>query len=152
VVSVGIEPDPRHAAAPGDKVTLVPLGAGAPVTGTVLRVSGMLDAHTHLQNADIAPDGAVMVGMGYRADITVDQWRGWLLPRDALAGDATHLQVFQVADGKAVKVPVTVVGQSDTEAVVSGALDAQRPLVVVGNTQLDDGMAVRTAKPAVPTQ
>jgi RND family efflux transporter MFP subunit len=152
VVSVGIEPDPRHAAAPGDKVTLVPLGAGAPVTGTVLRVSGMLDAHTHLQNADIAPDGAVMVGMGYRADITVDQWRGWLLPRDALAGDATHLQVFQVADGKAVKVPVTVVGQSDTEAVVSGVLDAQRPLVVVGNTQLDDGMAVRTAKPAVPTQ
>jgi hypothetical protein len=47
---------------------------------------------------------------------------------------------------------VTVVGQSDTEAVVSGVLDAQRPLVVVGNTQLDDGMAVRTAKPAVPTQ
>jgi multidrug efflux pump subunit AcrA (membrane-fusion protein) len=152
VVSVGIEPDPQHAAAPGDKVTLVPLGAGASVTGVVFRVAGMLDAHTHLQNADITPDGPVTVGMGYRADITVDQWHGWLLPRDALVGDGTTWQVFQVAGGKAVQVPVTVVGQSDTLAIVSGALDAQRPLVVVGNTQLDNGMAVRTAKPAEPAK
>jgi len=31
---------------------------------------------------------------------------------------------------------------------VNGALNAQRPLVVVGNTQLDDGMAVRLAEPS----
>jgi len=146
-VSVGLEMDPQHAPVPGDKVTLVPLGAGARVTGVVKRVAGMLDPHTHLQNADITPDGPVIAGMGYRADITIGQWRGWLIPRDALVEDGTAWQVFQVAGGKAVKVPVTLVGESDTVSVVSGALDAQRPLVVVGNTQLEDGMAVHAAEP-----
>ena len=148
VVSVGIELDPQHAPVPGDKVMLVPLGAGASVTGVVKRVAGMLDTHTHLQNADITPDGTVIAGMGYRADITVGQWRGWLVPRDALVGDGSTWQVYQVADGKAVKIPVTLIGESDTVSVVSGALDAERPLVVVGNTQIDDGMAVRMAEPS----
>ena len=147
LVSVGLEMNPQHVPVPGDKVTLVPLGTGAPVTGVVKRVAGMLDPHTHLQNADIAPDGPVIAGMGYRADITIGQWRGWLIPRDALVEDGTAWQVFQVAGGKAIKVPVTLVGESDTVSVVSGALDAQRPLVVVGNTQLEDGMAVRAAEP-----
>jgi RND family efflux transporter MFP subunit len=148
LVSVGIELDPQHAPVPGDKVNLIPLGAGASVAGVVKRVAGMLDVHTHLQNADITPDGPVIAGMGYRADITVGQWRGWVVPRDALVEDGTAWQVFQVANGKAVKVPVTIVGESDTVSVVSGSLDGQRPLVVVGNTQLDDGMAVRTAEPS----
>lgn len=148
VVSVGVEMDPRHAPVVGDKVTLMPLGAGEPVSGVVKRVAGMLDPRTHLQSADIAPDTSVIAGMGYRADIVVGQWHGWLIPRDALVGDASSWQVFQVADGKAVRIAVTVVGESDTVSVVNGALDAQRPLVVVGNTQLDDGMAVRVAEPS----
>jgi RND family efflux transporter MFP subunit len=152
VVSVGIEMDPLHEPVPGDKVTLVPLGAGASVAGVVKRVAGILDAHTHLQNADITPDGPVIAGMGYRADITVGEWHGWLVPRDALLGDGTMWQVFQIAGDKAIKVPVTIVGESDTVSVVSGALDAQRPLVVVGNTQLDDGMAVRTTAAAEPAK
>ena len=148
LVSVGVELDPSHAPVPGDKVTLVPLGAGAPVTGVVKRVAAMLDPRTHLQNADITPGGPVIAGMGYRADITVGQWHGWLIPRDALVQDDTAWQVFQVAGGKAVKVSVTLVGESDTVSVVTGALDARRPLVVVGSTQLEDGMAVRTTEPA----
>jgi len=148
VVSVGIEMDPQHTPVSGDKVTLVPLGAGASVTGSVKRVAAMLDARTHLQNVDVVPDGPVIAGMGYRADITLGQWRGWLVPRDALVGDGSTWQVFQIASGKAVKIPVRIVGESDTVSVVNGALNAQRPLVVVGNTQLDDGMAVRLAEPS----
>lgn len=150
VVSAGIEPDAAHPVSVGDRVNLVPLGSGAALPGVVKRVAGMLDAHTHLLDADIAPTGTVVVGAGYRADITIGQWQGWLVPRDALVGDGDAWQVFQVADGKAVKVPVRIVGESDTVTVVSGELDPQRPLVVVGNTQLDDGMAVHsaTAEPA----
>ncbi|WP_077444587.1 efflux RND transporter periplasmic adaptor subunit [Rhodanobacter sp. C05] len=150
VVSVGIEPDAAHPVSVGDRANLVPLGSGATVSGVVKRVAGMLDAHTHLLDADIVPTGAVVVGAGYRADIAIGQWQGWLVPRDALVGDGDAWQVFQVADGKAVKVAVRIVGESDTVTVVSGELDPQRPLVVVGNTQLDDGMAVHsaTAEPA----
>lgn len=148
VVSVGVEMDPQHAPAPGNLTTLVPLGSGATVTGVVKRIAGMLDPHTHLQNTDITADGPLVTGMGYRADITVGQWHGWLVPRDALVGDGTRWNVFQVAGEKAVMVPVTIVGESDTVSVVRGALDARRPLVVVGNTQLVDGMAVRVTEPS----
>jgi len=145
VVDVGVELDAAHPVTPGDPVSLQPLGAGPSVIGVVKRVAGMLDAHTHLLNAEIAPAGKVMAGMGYRADITVGQWQGWLLPRDALIGDGNAWHVFQLAGGKAVNVAVKIVGESDAITVVSAALDPQRPLIVVGNTQLDDGMAVHTA-------
>lgn len=145
LVSVGVEIDPQHAPVPGDPAILIPMGAGATLRGVVKRVAGMLDPRTHLQNVDITAAGPVITGMGYRADITVGQWHGWLVPRDALTGSGTSWHVFQVADGKAAKVPVTIAGESDTISVVSGALDARRPLVVVGNTQLEDGMAVRVA-------
>ena len=85
-------------------------------------------------------------------DIRIGEWSGWLVPRDAMVGDDDAWHVFQVADGKAVEVPVTVVGESDSVAVVTGALDAQRPLVVVGNTQLENGMAVRATAQAEPAK
>lgn len=148
VISVGVEMDPAHTVSAGDRVALMPLGAGSAESGVVKRVADALDAHSHLQNVDITPDGAVVAGMGYRAEITVGSWHGWLIPREALTGDGDHWRVFQVAAGKAVAVPVSIIGESDSVSVVRGALDAQRQLVVVGNTQLDDGMAVRVAEPA----
>jgi RND family efflux transporter MFP subunit len=152
VISVGVEMDPAHVVKVGDHASLSPLGAGATGTGMVKRVADVLDARSHLQNVDIAPDGNVLAGMGYKADITVGRWHGWLIPREALTGDGGHWQVFQTADNKAVAVPVTILGESDTTSVVLGALDAQRPLVVVGNTQLDDGMAVRANAQAEPSK
>ena len=57
---------------------------------------------------------SVVAGMGYRADITVGAWHGWVIPREALTGDGANWHVFQVAAGKAVAVPVLqVAGQSD---------------------------------------
>jgi RND family efflux transporter MFP subunit len=152
VVSVGVEMDADHPVAPGDVVTLLPLVNGPAIAGVVKRVAGVLDARTHLQNVDIAPKSPVISGMGYRADIQVGQWSGWLLPRDALVGDGRTWHVFQVASGKAIEVPVSIVGASDTVTVATGALDATRPLVVVGNTQLEDGMQVRATAQAEPSK
>jgi RND family efflux transporter MFP subunit len=152
IVNVGVEFDPSNTVVPGDRAALTPIGAGATTTGTVQRIASILNPRTHLLDTDITPDGGVLPGMGYRADITVGQWHGWLVPRDATIGDSDGTYVFQVANGKAVKVAVTVLGESDTVSAVSGSLDASKPLVVVGNTQLDDGMAVRVTPPAEPAK
>jgi RND family efflux transporter MFP subunit len=152
VVTVGVEADPQHPVKVGDTATLVPLGNGPSVQGVVKRVAGLLDPRTNLQNADITPEATVIVGMGYRADIRIGQWSGWLVPRDALVGDGTTWHVFQVVDGKAVEIPVSIVGESDTVTVVAGALDAKHPLVVVGNTQLENGMVVRATAQAEPSK
>jgi RND family efflux transporter MFP subunit len=147
VVTVGIERQAMSRVLAGAKVELTPLDAAAPMHGAVRRVARALNAHTHLLDVEVVPDGTPVAGEGFRADIVVGQSQGWLLPRDSVQGDEADAHVFQVADGKAVRVPVHVLGESDSVTVASGALDAHRPLVTVGATQLDDGMAVRVAAP-----
>lgn len=147
VVTVGVERDAMGRVSSGAAVALTPLDASAPMHGTVRRVARALNPHTHQLDVEVVPDGEPVNGESFRADITVGQWQGWLVLRDALQGDDAQRVVFQVADGKAVRVPVKVLGESDSVSVVSGALDAHRPLVTTGATQLDDGMAVRTSAP-----
>jgi hypothetical protein len=144
VVTAGIEREAMGRVQAGAKVSLTPLDAATSMHGVVRRVARALNPHTHQLDVEVVPDGAVVAGEGFRADIEVGQWQGWLLPRDALQGDDADRYVFQVAGTKAVRVPVRVLGETDSVSVVTGALDAHRPLVTVGATQLDDGMAVRT--------
>lgn len=143
VVTAGIEREAMARVQLGDKVELTPLDAATSLHGTVRRVARALNPHTHQVDVEVVPDGALVAGEGFRAAIVVGQWQGWLVPRDALQGDEGNRYVFQVAGKKAVRVPVRVLGESDTVSVATGALDAKRPLVTVGATQLDDGMAVR---------
>ena len=143
VVRVGIELDALDTVRPGDSATLTPLAAGQPIGGKVTRVAAALDPHTHQLDVDIATDKPATGGAGFRADIVVGQKQGWLVPRDALVGDDQDWQVYQLNGDKAVRVAVKVLGEQGDKSVVAGPLDAKRPLVTVGATQLDDGMSVR---------
>lgn len=145
IVRVGVELDTLGKVAAGDSATLTPLGGGQPVSGKVTRVATALDPHTHQLDVDIAADRPIVGGAGFRADIVVGRQQGWLVPRDALVGDDQDWQVYQVDGDKAVRVPVKVLGEQGDKSVVAGALDAKRPLITVGATQLDDGMAVHVA-------
>lgn len=145
VVTAGVEREAMARVRVGAKVDLVPIDGGAPMQATVRRVANALDPHTHQLAVEMVTTGALVSGEGFRADIVVGQWRGWLLPRDAVQGDGAARHVFQVANGKAIRVPVNVLGESDSITVAGGALDARLPLVTEGATQLDDGMAVRVS-------
>jgi RND family efflux transporter MFP subunit len=148
VIGVGLEPAERDDLKPGARVTLTPMGAGHALHGTVRRVADAIDLRTRLIDVDVVADGVVMPGAAFRADIDVGTWHGWLIPRDALIGSGDSWHVFQVDHGKAVEVPVTIVGQSATTTAVSGALVAGRPLVIDGSTQLENGMDIRAANEA----
>lgn len=143
VVTAGVEREAMGRVQMGAKAQLVPIDGGEPMQGTVRRVARALNKTTHQLDVEIVPDGALVGGEGFRADIVVGQWQGWLLPRDAVQGDEEDRHVFQVANGKAKSVPVKVLGETDAVTVASGALDAHLPLVTEGATQLDDGMTVR---------
>ncbi|PXV53149.1 RND family efflux transporter, MFP subunit [Dyella jiangningensis] len=143
VVTAGVERDAMGRVQVGAKAELVPIDGGEAMHGTVRRVARALNPHTHQLDVEIVPEGALVGGEGFRADIVVGQWQGWLLPRDAVQGDEEDRHVFQVENGKAKSVPVKVLGEAGDVTVASGALDAKLPLVTEGATQLDDGMAVR---------
>ena len=145
VVDAGVEPAQREFIQPGASVTLSPLGAGQALQGKVTRVADAINPRSRLVDVEVSTAAPLMAGTAFKADIAAGAWRGWLIPRDAVIGNDDGWRVFQVDHGKAVAVAVTILGESATTTVVSGALVADRPLVIDGGTQLDDGMAVRTA-------
>jgi RND family efflux transporter MFP subunit len=144
VVTVGIDPGNRDRVRPGQHAHLVPLGAGRQLDGHILRVDGVLNPKTRLIDADVSvPPGAVISGAAFRADITVGQLTGWIVPHDAVLTDDKGAYVFQIAGNTASRVDVSVAGTAGNDDVVDGKLDPQQPLVVQGNYQLSDRAKVR---------
>jgi RND family efflux transporter MFP subunit len=144
VVTVGIDPGQRGLVRPGQTARLEPLSGGAPLDGKVLRVDGVLNPKTRLVDADISVSpSSVISGTAFRADITVGQLQGWIVPHDAVLTDDKGAYVFQIAGKTASRVNVKVVGPDGGDDVVDGKLDPGRPLVVQGNYQLSDNATVR---------
>ena len=144
VVTIGIDPGDRNRVRPRQRVHLTPLGAGPQLDGQILRVDGVLNPKTRLIDADVSVSpGAVIAGEAFRADITVGQLQGWIVPHDAVLSDAKGAYVFQVAGNTASRVDVTVAGSAGNNDVIDGKLDPQRALVVAGNYQLSDHATVR---------
>jgi hypothetical protein len=115
----------------------------------------MLNPRTRLVDADVSvPAGSVISGAAFRAEITVGELSGWIVPHDAVLTDANGSYVFQVAGTTAARVNVTVAGPAGGDDVVQGPLAPQRPIVVQGNYQLTDKSPVRVDTPpanAAPT-
>jgi membrane fusion protein, multidrug efflux system len=144
VVTVGVEPGAQIHVRPGEPVHLIPLAGGSELDGQVLRLDGMLNPRTRLIDADVSvPAGSVISGAAFRAEITVGELNGWIVPHDAVLADANGSYVFQVAGTMASRVNVTVAGPAGGDDVVQGTLDPQRPIVVQGNYQLIDKTPVR---------
>ncbi|WP_267382639.1 MULTISPECIES: efflux RND transporter periplasmic adaptor subunit [unclassified Sphingomonas] len=147
VVTVGIDPSERGAVAVGQPASLVRLSGGAPLAGHVLRVDSALNAKTRLVDVDIAfPRGSLLPGEGMRVAIATGQVSGWVVPHRAVVTAGGPAHVFQIAGGKAKAVPVAVALASDDGDVVTGAIDRQRPLIVDGAYQVQDGDAVRRSR------
>jgi len=145
VVTVGIEPGVRARIRRGETVHLVPLAGGSELDGEILRVDDMLNPKTRLVDADVSvPSGSVISGAAFRADIKVDELRGWIVPHDAVLTDDNGAYLFQVAGTTASRVDIKVTGSAGGDDVVQGPLDPKRPIVAQGNYQLSDHTPVRT--------
>lgn len=144
LVTLGIEPADRERVRVGQSVQMQSLGGEATVHGgKIVRIDRVLNPKTRLIDADVAANDELLQGDAFRARIQVGILSGWLAPRDAVLDDDDGAYVFQVANGRAVRVNVKRIGSDDKTAVIDGPLDAQRALVVEGNYQLEDGMPVR---------
>lgn len=160
VVRVGIEPAQRFRMKRGDPVMLQPMtSGGAPALGTLIRIDGLLNPKTHLIDADVATPAHLLPGAAFKAQITVGHFDGFVVPRDAVLSDAEGAYVFQIGDGKAHRVAVTIVGSAGDQTAVAGVIDPAKPIVLQGNYQLEDGMEVRfsatetsAAGPAAPVE
>jgi membrane fusion protein, multidrug efflux system len=147
-VQLGIEPDDAHLVHLGMPVTLSPVSDFTKtVSVSIEENQGIVDSKTQLVDAVTTVPAAratfLVPGMHVRATIKVGQHLAWAVPREAVLTDANGAYIFQVADGKARRVKVTTAGESQAIVAISGNIDAQLPVVVVGNYELADGMLVR---------
>jgi RND family efflux transporter MFP subunit len=156
-VTLGVEPADAMSIHDGDPIVLHALATGfdkATANGSIVMVGASIDAQSQLVNvgASVPLAGTSFIpGTRVRADIATKRGDWWVVPRSAVLRDDQGAYVFQVAPGdKAHRVPVAIRVENDRSYGVDGALDAARPLVVTGNYELTDGMAVRAAKATAP--
>ena len=147
-VLLGIEPSDSFAVRAGMPVHLTPVfDAERSVDAKVAAVHGMVDPQTQLVNVVVRIEsGNLLPGMRVKGEITLARRTGWAVPRSAVLRDGSGSYLFQVKDGVARRVAVQVESDGDERLGIRGAgLDPALKVVVQGNYELSDGMAVREA-------
>ncbi|HEY0412619.1 MAG TPA: efflux RND transporter periplasmic adaptor subunit [Allosphingosinicella sp.] len=146
VVTVGVDPSERPRLRPGLPASLQRLSGGGAIAGSVLRVDSALNPRTRMIDVDLSfPAGLLLPGEAMRVAIQVGQVSGWLVPHRAVVTANGPARIFQMAAGKARKVPVAVMVSTPETDVVEGAIQPGRLLIVDGAYQVADGDAVRAA-------
>ncbi len=113
--------------------------------GSVAALGGTLNAASKRIDTWIdgpAASDALVPGTAVTVRIAVAQRNGWVVPRQAVLHAAAGDYVFQVAAGKARRVPVQIGLQTDEQTEISGSLDPALPVVTLGNYELQDGSTV----------
>jgi membrane fusion protein, multidrug efflux system len=147
VLNVGVVPAQVAAIRANDTAAVQVIGGGRSVSAKVLLCGAVAESDTGLVPVEISlPRSGFLPGEMAQATITTGEQHGYVVPHEAiLVNDRGEPYVVQAIDGVAHKVPVRVLAAHGAQDVISGRLDAQSPLVLSGNYQLDDGMKVRVA-------
>lgn len=138
----GVEPGEVTGVRPGMPAVLVPATGGHGVPAQVVGVGDAIDPQTRLVPVRIHPHSELLAGSTWRADITLGDVDGWLAPAEAVVGEGASASVLQVHEGKAHRVPVSVLLQREGSVALEGGLNAADPVVTTGAPQLAEGMQV----------
>ncbi len=115
---------------------------------TIVAVAGRVDPSTgHVELTLALPAAArwAIPGLAVQAELPLRSWHGWVVPRQAVLQDASgQAYVFQDDRGHARRVNVSIEGDQGENTAISGPLAPALPLVVLGNYEVHDGMALRT--------
>jgi len=147
-VQLGIEPSLRHLVKTGMKVALAPIQNPAQtVAAKIAEIQTVVDPKSQLVNAIVLlstkASATLVPGMHVQGTIHLGQQPAWLAPRAAVLSDEKGSYIFQVEDGKAKRVEVSKLSETSTHFGIDGEIDPKLPLVVLGNYELEDDMAVR---------
>lgn len=146
VAQMGVEPAVAKELVPGQVVVLIPLGEHDHTRfhGVVSLVAPALNPSTRLIDltAEI-PGEKPPPGLQLRGEIALATIEGVLVPREAVVADGDDEVVFVVHDGVVKRVVVEIGNRMrDRFEVVKGLVGAEQ-VVVLGQSQLDDGAHVR---------
>ncbi len=147
-VELGVEPEDSTGIKVGMAVRLVSVfDGGAGFSGTVSEIHGVIDPQTRLVNVIVRVprnQGEKLISRTrVRGEIAVAAATSWAVPRSAVLRDARGGYLYQVDRGRARRVRVTTGSESGGMIGIRGKFDPRLKVVVLGNYELADGMAVR---------
>ena len=145
---LGVEPEDSTGVNKGMEVLLAPVfGGSRTISGTVSEVHGVINPQTRLVDVIVALAAkkalSFMPGTQVRGIINLSRQLNWVVPRQSVLRDSAGEYLYQVDRGHARRVAV-VSGRAETGfVIVKGALNPRMKVVVLGNYELQDGMAIR---------
>jgi RND family efflux transporter MFP subunit len=150
-VTVGLQPEDAARVQTGMAAEVVPVftpdsrlsGVVRGATGTINPATKRLDVWVEM----VAAEQELVPGTAVSVQIVLEQHTGWVVPRDAVLRDGNGDYIFQVTGNKAERVPVKTGIETDKYTEIIGPIDTKRPIVTVGNYELEDGMSVREGAP-----
>lgn len=150
IARLGVEPEDLAVVRVGAPVTITPVFVPeASIETTVREVHAMIDPGTQLVEVLAAiPEHQVdplVLGSRVRGRIQLAAHTSLAVPRSAILTRGSDVFLYTVANGRAHRVAVQAGPELDDMVAVSGALQAGDRVVVSGNYELVDGMAVREA-------
>jgi RND family efflux transporter MFP subunit len=150
-VRMGIEPEDSARVKPGMPVKLASVFDEAQrIDGVVEVIHGMVDPQTQLVDILVKIDrndvAKLIPGMQMRGLIRASVKNTWAVPRSAVLQDDHGTYIYQNDNGRARRINVQSGLEHDGEIGISGNFDSRLPVIVLGNYELHDGMALREQK------
>ena len=133
----------------GQTVRIVPIPEteGNAVDGNIQLITQQVNPQTRLIDVYVTPASAtqLMLNEYVRGEIVVAAEDSLVAPRSAVLPEEDHYVLFTVEQDRAVKHAVTVGIENDEQVQILGSdLREGQAVVVSGNSELRDGMAVRS--------
>jgi membrane fusion protein (multidrug efflux system) len=119
------------------------------VTGQIRKISHAANAATRLVDVfvNLPSSAEFLLGEYILGKIAVASKEGLIVPRSSVLPEEDHYVLFTVKDGRAEKHTVRVGLQDETAVeVIAKGLHAGDLVVTLGNYELRQGMAVKTAE------
>jgi len=148
-VRLGIEPVDSRQLQAGMKVSVAPVSDPLHTAeGEVLQVAGQIDAQTLLVDVIVRFQGTTFLpGSRVRGEIAVNEHKAQAVPQQAVLHDTNGSYLFQVVGDKAHRITIELGVEDGDWVEVRRPTLTDAPVVVLGNYELEDGMAVRESKP-----
>ena len=149
-IRLGVEPDDAGRLRVGRAVQWVSLnGKNDDGQGGEIRfITDRVDPETRLIDVWVTPDSpdTLVLDSSVRAEVVTETKQALVVPRSAVLPEDNTYSLFTVTDGHAVKHVVSLGLKNDKEVEITGdGLKDGDAVVVQGNLELEDGMAVTSA-------
>ena len=152
VIRLGVEPEDYDHLQLQQEVLITPVNKSLaqPIKGRIETIAHQIDPTTRLLNVFVRPEThqALLLNDFVQAEIILSSVETLVAPRQAVLSDGNAYSLFTIKNGHALKHLVKIGLENDQQVeVIADDVQEQDEIVVQGNYELEDGMAVEVKQP-----